>query len=53
MRLNVQKIINAPGERIDFQFDLDLSDVEFGGLYPIQEPVVAEFRGKYRFERCV
>ena len=31
MRLNVQNIINAPGERIEFQFDLDLSDVEFGG----------------------
>ena len=40
MLLNVQKIINAPGERIDFQFDLDLSDVDFGGLYPAQDPVV-------------
>lgn len=40
MLLNVQKIINAPGERIEFQFELDLSDVDFGGLYPAQEPVV-------------
>ena len=40
MLVNVQKIINAPGERIDFQFLLDLSDVDFGGLYPAQEPVV-------------
>ena len=40
MLLNVQKIINAPGERIEFQFDLDLSDVDFGGLYPAQNPVV-------------
>ena len=40
MLLNVQKIINAPGERIGFQFDLDLSDVDFGGLYPAQDPVV-------------
>ena len=40
MLLNVQRIINAPGERIDFQFELDLSDVDFGGLYPAQEPVV-------------
>ena len=40
MLLNVQKIINAPGERIEFQFDLDLSDVDFGGLYPAQDPVV-------------
>ena len=34
MLLDVRKIINAPGERIDFQFDMDLSDVDFGGLYP-------------------
>ena len=40
MLLNVQRIINAPGERIAFQFDLDLSDVDFGGLYPAQNPVV-------------
>ena len=40
MLLNVQKIINAPGERIDFQFELDLSNVDFGGLYPAQDPVV-------------
>ena len=36
MLVNVQKIINAPGERIDFQFELDLSDVDFSGLYPVQ-----------------
>ena len=40
MLLDVKKIINAPGERMDFQFELDLSDVDFGGLYPAQEPVV-------------
>ncbi len=40
MLLNVQRIINAPGEQIDFQFELDLSDVDFGGLYPAQNPVV-------------
>ena len=40
MLLNVQKIINAPGERIAFQFELDLSDVDFGGRYPVQDPVV-------------
>lgn len=40
MLLNVRKIINAPGERIDFQFSLDLSDVDFGGLYPAQNQVV-------------
>ena len=40
MLLNVQKIINAPGERLDFSFELDLRDVEAGGLYPMQNPVV-------------
>ena len=40
MVLNLQKIINAPGERMAFQFNMDLSDVDFGGLYPIREPVV-------------
>ena len=40
MLLDVRKIINAPGERIEFRFDLDLSDVDFGGRRPIQNPVV-------------
>lgn len=40
MLLDVKKIINAPGERIDFQFEMDLSDVDFGGRYPAQNPVV-------------
>ena len=40
MLLNVKKIINAPGEKIDFQFDMDLSDVDFGGRYPVQKAVV-------------
>ena len=40
MLLDVRKIINAPGERLDFSFEMDLSDVELGGLYPIQKPVV-------------
>ena len=40
MLLDVKKIINAPGEKIDFQFTVDLSDVDFGGRYPVQNPVV-------------
>lgn len=40
MLLDVKKIINVPGERIAFQFDMDLSDVDFGGRYPAQNPVV-------------
>ena len=41
MLLNVKKVVNTPGERMDFSFEMDLSDVEFGGQYPIQRPVVA------------
>ena len=42
MRLNVKKIINAPGERMDFHFTMDLSDVDFGGSCPAVEPVLVE-----------
>ena len=40
MLLDVKKIINAPGEKIDFQFDMDLSDVDFGGVCPAVAPVL-------------
>ncbi len=40
MVLDLRRIVNAPGERMDFQFDLDLSNVDFGGVFPIQNPVV-------------
>ena len=33
MVLNVQKIINAPGERIEFRFETDLSDVDYSRMY--------------------
>ena len=45
MLLDVRKIINAPGERIDFQFDMDLSDVDFPG------PSVPEQGGNNVFYR--
>ena len=40
MILNLQKLINAPGERVEFQFEMDLSHVDFGGQCPAQDPVV-------------
>ena len=40
MQLDVRQLIHAPGERMTFQFSLDLSDVDFGGRYPVQQPVV-------------
>ena len=40
MLLSVRKIINTPGEKLSFQFSMDLSCVEFGGYCPVAEPVV-------------
>ena len=42
MRLSVKKIIHTPGEKIGFDFNMDLSDLEFGGAYPVVEPVRVE-----------
>lgn len=39
MRLDVRKIINTPGGRIDFSDELDVSDVDFGGVCPAVRPV--------------
>lgn len=39
MLLNVKPILHTPGKQLDFQFELDLSDMEFSGRYPISRPV--------------
>lgn len=39
MRLDVRGIINTPGDGIEFNEELDLSDVDFGGVYPAVRPV--------------
>ena len=39
MLLNVKPILHTPGKRLDFQFELDLSEMEFSGRYPISRPV--------------
>lgn len=39
MRLNVKPILNSPGKRLDFQFTMELSDVELNGQHPVTEPV--------------
>lgn len=46
MRLNLKDIILVPGARLPFAFSMDLSDVEFQGMYPISEPV--EVTGEVR-----
>lgn len=39
MLLDVKPILHTPGKRLDFQFELDLSDLEFSGYYPVTRPV--------------
>ena len=39
MRLDVKGIINTPGDGIAFKEELDLSDVDFGGVRPAVRPV--------------
>ena len=44
MRLNVNKLLHTPDSSQDFRFSLDLSDLEFGGVTPVTEPVNVEGR---------
>ena len=46
MLLNVKPILHTPGKRMDFQFSVDLSDLEFAGRYPVTQPV--EVTGQVR-----
>ena len=39
MVIDVRPILHTPGRRLDFQFDLDLSGLEFDGRTPISRPV--------------
>ena len=39
MRIDVKPILHTPGMRLDFQFSMDLSDMEFAGRHPISRPV--------------
>lgn len=42
MVIDVRPILHTPGKRLDFQFELDLSDLEFDGRKPIVRPVAVE-----------
>ena len=39
MILDVRPILCAPGKTLEFEFQMDLSDVEFEGRYPASRPV--------------
>ena len=41
MQLGLSKIIDRPGESIDFSVSVDLSDLLYGTSYPVSEPVFA------------
>ena len=41
MQLGLSKIIDRPGESIDFSVSVDLSDLLYGTSYPVSEPVLA------------
>ena len=40
MRLDLKNIIHVPGGVCPFSYELDLSDLEFGGAHPIDQPVL-------------
>lgn len=42
MVIDVRPILHTPGKRLSFQFDLDLSDLEFDGRRPAARPVAVE-----------
>ncbi len=46
MRLNVNKLLHTPDSKQDFHFEMDLCDLEFGGMTPVVHPVVVDGRIK-------
>ena len=42
MLFDVSSILYTPGKQLDFQLELDLSDVEISGRYPVSRPVAVE-----------
>lgn len=50
MLIDVRPILHIPGKELNFQFELDLSDMEFGGRNPISRPVIVEGAVRNRAE---
>ncbi len=42
MRLDVKPILRDPSKRLPFAFEMDLSNMEFSGRYPVSRPVAVE-----------
>ena len=43
MRLDLKDIIHVPGAKESFSCEMDLSNLDFYGTYPICEPVTVRF----------
>ena len=41
MLLGLSKIIECPGASVDFSASVDLSDLQYGTVKPVTEPVLA------------
>lgn len=44
MLLNVNKLLHTPDSQQEVQFEMDLHELEFGGNYPVSQPVTVEGR---------
>lgn len=42
MVIDVRPILHTPGKRLEFQFEMDLSGLEFDGRRPVSRPVAVE-----------
>ena len=42
MFFDVKPILHTPGKHLEFRFEMDLQDVDFGGRYPVSKPVIVE-----------
>ena len=42
MLFSVKPVLHSPGKSLAFQFSMDMSDMDFNGRCPAQEPVEAE-----------
>lgn len=48
MRLNLKDIISVPGASVPFDLQMDLSDLECNGAFPVQEPLRVSGRVRNR-----
>ncbi len=42
MLIDLRPILHVPGQRLEFRFELDLSDLDFDGRNPVSRPVAVE-----------